>query len=226
MTNRTCICLAFVALTNIRGASSVAADAAAVEKKPAATPEAARAADPDLPQPFDGIAAQTLIARSPFTRAVNPAETLRLTGVAFIDGKPVVTLKDTSTNKTFVIGDAPNAMGWKLESAKGGPDVTHAEARIVMGSEVVTVKYSEAQLTPAKRRSSGGYMPGRIPTPEEFTGRDDKGAYVRGMVYLTDEDRTKMREVPRETREKFLEIVHDHRDMLFKSSHEDRAAFV
>lgn len=205
----------------------MAGDEAAAEKKTAAPPPAKLAADPDLPQPFDGTAAQSLITQSPFTRAVNPAETLRLTGVAFIDGKPVVTLKDTSTNKTFVVGDTPNAMGWKLESAKGGADMTHAEARIVMGSEVVTVKYAEAQLAPAKKRSSsGGYMPGKIPTPEEFTGHDDKGAYVRGMVYLTDEDRAKMREVPRETREKFLEIVHDHRDVLFKSSHEDRASFV
>lgn len=69
-------------------------------------------------------------------------------------------------------------------------------------------------------------MPGKTPSPEEFTGHDDKGAYVCGMVCLSDENRAKMREVPRETREKFLEIVHDHRDTLFKSSHEDRAAFV
>lgn len=184
--------------------------------------------DPDLPQPLDAEAAKELLARPPFTRAVNLAESLQLTGVAFIDGKPVVTVKDLSVGRTFVVSDKPNSQGWRLESAVPASATQRAEARIAIGPEVVTIHYADAQVTPGKKAgsSSGGYMPSKIPTPEEFTGRDDKGAYVRGMPYLTDEDRSKMRDVPRDTREKFLQIVHDQRDMLFKASHEERAAFV
>lgn len=50
---------------------------------------------------------------------------------------------------------------------------------------------------------------------------------VRRLPHHNDKDREQLRSgIPRETREKFLNIVHDHRDMLFKASHEDRAAFV
>lgn len=215
------------------GGRSEATDAATTgQPAPAKTsthePPAGSPADPDLPQPFDANAATQLLKQSPFTRAVNLAETLRLTGVAFIDGKPVATVRDTATNQTYVVSDKPNVQGWKLESATPGSQPNRAEARIMIGSELVTVRYSESQIAPAKKGSSskGGYMPSKVPTPEEFTGHDDKGAYVRGMVYLSDEDRAKMRDVPRETREKFLEMVHDHRDTLFKSSHEERASFV
>ncbi len=69
-------------------------------------------------------------------------------------------------------------------------------------------------------------MPSKIPTPEEITGHDEKGAYVRGMPYLNDEDRERFRvSISREVREKFLSIVHDNREVLFKASHEERAAF-
>ncbi len=187
-----------------------------------------KARDPDLPQPFDAASAQALLERSPFTRAVNLAESLQLTGVAFIEGKPVVAVKDAAANKTHIVSEVPNALGWKLESATPDTEFKRAEARIVIGSETILIHYSDAQLASTKKSGAGkgGYMPTKIPTKEEFTGRDEKGDYVRGMPYLSDEDRVRMRDVPREVREKFLEVVHDQRDMLFKASHEERAAFV
>jgi hypothetical protein len=74
--------------------------------------------------------------------------------------------------------------------------------------------------------SSSGYNPARPPTPEEFTGHDDKGAYVRFSPYLSEADKEKLRNVPRETREKLLNIVHDNRDRMFKYSADERASFV
>ena len=181
-------------------------------------------ADPDLPQPLDAAALQESLALSPFTRTVNPADSLQLTGVAFIEGKPVVTVKDSLTNKTYVVTDKPNDQGWKIAGMAPAAAIQRADVQIMIGAELVTVRYSDAQMAVQKR--SGGYMPSKIPTEAEFTGHDDKGAYVRGMPYLTDADRSKFREVPSEVREKFLNLVHDQRAMLFKASHEERAAFV
>ena len=182
-----------------------------------------KAPDLDLPQPLDAGAAKKMLDHPPFTRALNLSESLQLTGVAFVAGKPVATIKDRTTNQTYVVTGEPNAQGWKLASATPASQLKHAEVRIIIGSEEVPVHYSETQMAPAKK---GGSMPSKIPTPEEFTGHDDKGNYVRGMPYLSDDDRAKFRDVPREVREKFLEVVHDHREMLFKASHEDRADFV
>jgi hypothetical protein len=182
-----------------------------------------KAPDPDLPQPLDPGIAQQLLENPPFTRALNLSESLLLTGVAYVDGKPVATVKDRSTNKSYVVTDEPNAMGWRLAEATPSTQLKHAEVKIMVGSEIIPIRYNLSQTAVTGK----GYMPSKIPTPEEFTGHDDKGAYVRGFAYLSDRDRDRFRgEIPKEVREKFLNIVHDHRDMLFKASHEDRAAFV
>lgn len=184
--------------------------------------------DPDLPQPLDMSFSRELVENSPFTRAVNLAESLQLTGMAFIDGKPVVTVRDRDTKKSYVITGEPNMLGWKLVAATPRSDMRRAEAQIIVGTEVVNLRYADVDYTVAKAggSSNGRYMPSKIPTREEFTGHDEKGEYVRGMVYLNDDDRAKMRDVPRESRDKFLQVVHDERDKLFKASHEERAAFV
>ncbi len=189
---------------------------------------AARGAETiELPRPLDPAFAAPLIQNPPFTRVVNPSESLQLTGVAYIQGKPVVTVRDTSTNQTHVVSEEPNALGWSLVGAFPATQTSLAEMQIRIAGETVTIRYSQTQMTPVKRSGGGGgYMPNRVPTTEEFTGRDDKGPYVRGMPYLKDEDRAKFGSVPRETRDRFLKIVHDERDRLFRASHEERAAFV
>lgn len=182
-----------------------------------------KAPDPGLPQNFDPNTATGLLQHPPFTRALNLSESLSLTGVAFVEGKPVATVKDRTTNKSYIISDEPNALGWKLASATPSTQLKRAEVKMMVGSEVVTLHYSDTQTATAAPK---GYMPSHIPTEQEFTGHDDKGNYVRGVPYLSDQDRERFRNVPRDQREKFLEIVHDQREMLFKASHEDRAAFV
>ena len=181
------------------------------------------ASDPDLPKPLDATVAQGLITNPPFTRALNLSDSLQLTGVASVGGKPVATIKDRSTGKSYVVTDVPNERGWKLAEVTPATEIKRSEVRIYVGSELVSIRYKDAMPAPVK---PGSYMPSKIPTKEEYTGKDEKGEYVRGMPYLTDDDRNRFREVPREIREKFLNVVHDHRDMLFKASHEERAAFV
>ena len=47
--------------------------------------------DPDLPTPFDATVANSLLENSPVTRSLNLSDALVLTGIAYIDGKPVAT---------------------------------------------------------------------------------------------------------------------------------------
>jgi hypothetical protein len=186
--------------------------------------------DPDVPEPFDPNTAMHLLEKSPFTRALNLSESLLLTGVAYVDGKPVATIKDVTTNKHHLVSDVPNAMGWRLAGASPSSELSRAEVQIVVGSEIVALHYSETQMLPQKRSggsSGGAYNPSRPPTKEEFTGRDEKGEYVRASPYLNDKDRDYMRGgMPRETRDQFLKVIHDNRERMFKYSHEDRATFV
>lgn len=181
-------------------------------------------ADPDLPQPLDLSVAAPLIEKPPFTRALNLSESLLLTGVAYVDGKPVATVKDVTTNKSYLVSEEPNAQGWRLAGASPSTQLERAEVRLMIGTEIVPIRYSETQLTPQKK--AGGYMPSRIPSREEFTGRDEKGEYVRASPYLSDADRDKFRNIPRETRDKFINYIHDRREWMFKASHEERATLV
>jgi hypothetical protein len=196
----------------------------------AAEPEAA---DPDVPQPFDPSVVESLLEHPPFTRALNLSESLLLTGVAYMDGKPVATIKDMSTNRSYVVSEEPNALGWRLAEASPSMRLDRAEVKVMIGTEIVAVRYSDTQMTPQRRSgsssggsSSGGYNPSRPPTPEEFMARDEKGNYVKASPYLSDQDRDKMRNMPRETRDKFINIVHENRERMFKYSHDERAGFV
>lgn len=185
--------------------------------------------DPDLPQPLNPAVADSLLQSSPFTRSINLSESLRLTGVAFVGGKPVATVKDRSTGKRYVVTETPNALGWKLADAWPASEVNGIEVRIIVGGEIVELRYADTSGGSKARPVSSGSVssgPSRFPTPQEFTGKDEKGEYVRGVPYLSDSDREKFRNIPRDVREKFLNLVHDHRDTLFKASHEERADFV
>jgi len=176
-----------------------------------------------LPQPLDMSFAESLIANPPFTRSINLSDSLQLTGLAYIDGRPVVTVKDTVANKTHVVTEEPNDLGWTLVETIPGSRLDLADVRLMIDSEIIAVQYSNTQMAPTQK---SGTKLARVPTPEEFTGRDSKGPYVRAYAYLSDADRDKVRQAPREVRDKFLQVVHDQRDKLFKASHEQRAAFI
>lgn len=187
-----------------------------------------KAPDPDLPQPLDLNLAEPLMKSSPFTRELNFSDTIKLTGLAYVEGKPMATLINRVTKQSYLVTEEPNAMGWRLAEVNSSSTINRTEVKVVVGSETVTLHYSEIPLTPTRKGGvPKGYMPSRIPTPEEFTGHDEKGAYVRGSPYLNDEDRDRFRDgLSREVRDKFVKIVHDNRELMFKSSPEERAAFV
>ena len=180
-------------------------------------------ADPDLPQPLDVTSLQALITNPPFTRVVDFTDSLRLTGVATVGGKPMATLLDTATKKQYVVSDVPNAKGWKLLEANESTSLRYTQVKVMVGPEVVTLRYSDDQLNP--KRVGGQSV--RYPTAAEAIRKDENGKeYVRGSAYLSQQDQDIYHnKMSREAHDKFREIIRDSRDKMFQMSDEQRAAF-
>lgn len=143
--------------------------------------------DADLPQPFDGAVAQEMLANSPFTRPLNLSHSLRLTGIAYVEGHPVGTFLNKETKESFILSEAPNAMGWRLAETTPGTALERTHVKIFVLGELVTVGYGDEQIDPGptKRGSvmarseksgrSGGYGPpggGKDPKVMSEKGRE------------------------------------------------------
>jgi hypothetical protein len=98
--------------------------------------------DLDLPQPFDPASLAALTARSPFTRMVSISDNLVLTGIAYIDGKPVATLFNKETKESHIVSTEPNFQGWVLNEALPAPDISRSRALVTIGGEQVKVSYA------------------------------------------------------------------------------------
>lgn len=114
------------------------------------------AADPDLPQPFDPNALAAVTTSSPFTRMVNMSDNLVLTGIAYIDGKPVATIFNKETKESHIVSAEPNFQGWVLNEALPAPDITRSRAVVTIGGEKVKLNYAAI-------------------TAEDMKGKKDKG---------------------------------------------------
>ena len=174
--------------------------------------------DPDLPQPLDLSVAAPLIERPPFTRPLNLSEKLQLTGIAYVQGKPVATLLDRETKQKYLVSEEPNALGWKLAGASASTALKLTSVQLQVGAEVVTIHYGDAQVAPKTQI--------KYPTDAEALTVINGVTYVKGSAYLSDADREKYyRGISREAHEKYREILRDNREMMLKATHEERAAF-
>jgi hypothetical protein len=194
--------------------------------EPKATPAVAvAAADPDLPQDLDAATVNSLLTSSPFTRYLNMSERLMLTGVAYIQGKPVATIQDKITKGTYLVSDTPNEQGWKLAGAVPSNQLKRTEVKILVGGEVVTIRYSDQQLVPETAKKSfsrGGYYDRGS---DVITTRDGQ-TIVRSSFYMTDEQREKYYSMPNDQREKWRDIMRNNNTRLLAAPAEEREAFV
>jgi hypothetical protein len=175
--------------------------------------------DPDLPQPLDLSVAATLIEKPPFTRALNLSEKLQLTGIAYVQGKPVVSLLDRETKQSYLVSEEPNALGWKLAGASASTALKLTNVQLQVGTEVVTIHYGEAQIAPKTQII-------KYPTDAEALTVVNGLTYVKGSAYLSEADRERYyRGISREAHEKYREILRNNREMMLKATHEERAAF-
>lgn len=201
-------------------AEPAATPAIATNASDAATPAAA-VVDKDLPQPFDPKEAETLLAHSPFTRALNLSDSLVLTGIAYLEGKPVATVLDRATKESHVVSEVPNAQGWKLAEIHASTVLNRTEIKLMVGGETIAVRYSDDQLLPKNTRPGGGFRgPGGPGGPP---GSD--GQRFRTSSLLGDNGRDRYMALSDTARDKFREMVRVKREAQPNASTEELSAF-
>ena len=183
----------------------------AEDKKPAA--------DPDLPQVFDANVAQALLESPPFTRSLNLSDSLVLTGMAYIEGKPVATIYNKKTKASYVVSEDPNAQGWKLAETNASSELKRAQAKIMVGGETVTVRY--AVIQPEQQND-----PNRSGRSSRWGGGSSDGSPRREYQRPSDEDRARYTALSDQAREKFHNAMRDNREILMNATPEQRSAYV
>ena len=97
-----------------------------------------------LPEAVDDNLFAALRDHSPFSRTLFLSESIVLSGRAWIDDRPVVTLIDTEEPRAFSVSEIPSETGWKLIELAGSQDIETCIATIaVEGGEVIRIRYNE-----------------------------------------------------------------------------------
>jgi hypothetical protein len=170
-------------------------------------------ADDDLPQPFDPELAGALMSHSPFTRVVNLEETLQLTGIAYVDGKPVATFFNKLTQQHVTVSEQPNALGWRIVEASPSLHPEDTEVHLMVGTEEITVHYGDAQLTPGatKKGMPGAFVAGSGSSRIFSTGSKD-GNYPKTSSFLGQNGRELYGSLSSDARDKLKAAVREHLD--------------
>lgn len=178
-------------------------------------------ADPDLPQPFDPNTLTAVVENSPFTRIVSVSDSLVLTGMAYVDGKPVVTIFDKNAKQSIVVSEEPNLKGWKLVGARPSDKIDYAQAQIAIGGETFSIRHTtlskdDMRKDKSERRDGPPGGPGGPPPGGERYSRSNRGP--------SEEDRKKYESLSEKAREKFRDALRQKfSDEKFRTaSEEDR----
>src|SRR5262249_54409086 len=156
-----------------------------------------------------------LIENPPFTRALNLSDSLVLTGIAYIEGKPVATVLNKSTKESYVVSDEPNAQGWKLAGGSASNTLTRTQAKLGVGNEIVTVRYSDEPVD-----TKGG--PGKR---TEGDNGGDRGGGDRGERHRpTEEERQRFMALSDKARSDFFDKMRNSREKMGNASPEERQA--
>ncbi|MCB1209497.1 MAG: hypothetical protein KDK97_09230 [Verrucomicrobiales bacterium] len=182
---------------------------------------ASPASDPDLPSALDPATLQEMVQASPFTRAVNPSDSLILTGIAFIDGKPVATIFDTEKKQSHIVSEKANFQGWILQEAMPAADMRFAQVKVSIGGEVVSIRYDKDAMAPDKMKRDKRQDGGAPPPPAGDSFRKPS----RGP---SEEDRKRYESLSDSAREKFRNVLRERfSDPKFRDApEEDRRAFL
>jgi hypothetical protein len=181
--------------------------------------------DADLPQAFDPNTLGTLLTASPFNRAINPSDTLVLTGLAYVNGKPIAHLLDTETKKTHVLTDKPNSTGWTLVDALPARNFTQAQVKVQIGGETVTIRSNAAAVSESRKSGSGGAPPPPSGDRGRGPSEGDRG-FSRSNRGPSREDIDKFSSLSPESQEKMKSFFRDNRDKFMNMSEDDRRNFI
>jgi hypothetical protein len=173
-------------------------------------------ADAGLPQPFDSESANALLVNSPFTRIVSLKDTLQLTGVAYVEGKPVATFLNKATKERILVSEEPNELGWRITEATPSTALQNTEVHVMIGPEMVIMHYGDTQLMPAKRGSSSGSSSRRMSGPGGDTPKTSS--------YLGENGRELYMSLSPEGRIKLKGIIQSHAERHPEESMEETSA--
>lgn len=105
------------------------------------------------PEPISDEVFAALTLRSPFTRTLNLSDTLVLSGVANVDGYPVLLVLDTEVGRSVTVSERPNEMGWRMVELQKPGDLESATASIAFGGgEIVRVRYDRERIESTAQR--------------------------------------------------------------------------
>jgi len=182
-----------------------------------------------IPAPVTADDFAALKTSSPFLRSLDLSQTLKLTGVARIEGQLYATLVDRESKKTHLVTQAANPEGWRMVAVAGNQaDLTTVTAEIAMASgEVFAVRYDETQLHPPENRpgapggSQGGPQRGPDGRPvyanfrEGISGDGFRGPPPPEMV-------AKLEKLDEKARDRLIQGIREYRDKNPDVSSEDR----
>ena len=185
--------------------------------------KAAGPVDPDLPQPFDPSNITKSMKTSPFNRSVNMSDNLVLTGVAYVEGKPMATLLDKESKKTYVVSEEPNHNGWTLTEAPRSSDIKRMQVKVSIGGEVVTIRHNEdAQNEQMKK---GKNAPAGNPPPPP-SGRPEDRGFRRDQRGPPPEVIQRYQALSEEAKSKLRKSFEDNRERITNMNPEERRAFM
>ncbi len=171
--------------------------------------------DPDLPQPFDTASLGPIIQNSPFTRIVSISDSLVLTGMAYVNGKPVVTIFDKNEKQSLVVTEEPNLKGWKLMEALPTTNIDRAQAKIAIGGETFSIRHSVLDKNDLTKGKSDKGEKGR----GDSSGGD---RFSRGNRGPSEEDRKKYESLSDKAKDKFREAMREKfSDEKFRAAPEE-----
>ncbi len=170
-----------------------------------------------------------LITHSPFTRTVNLAETLRLTGIAYVEGRPVATFLNKETKQSVTVSSEPNAQGWVLTDASRSSELRDSEVTLQVGEEEVTLHFGDEQLSPgAARKGVPTTHLASIGKSAPHRGDDARSSgeeKVRASSYLGEDGKALYASLSSDARSKFKDLVKARIEKQPDMTQEQRAAY-
>ena len=103
-----------------------------------------------IPAPVTAADFSQLLEHPPFRRSLSLSESMVLSGVAVLPDGPMVTLWNRSTRESFVVGNNPNAQGWRLLELSQSTDLRSVTAIISAAGQELTIRFDPERLTPPK----------------------------------------------------------------------------
>ena len=136
--------------------------------------------------------------------------------MAYVNGKPVVTIFDKNEKQSLVVSEEPNLKGWKLMEALPSSNIERAQAKIAIGGETFSIRHSvldKNDLTKGKTDKGDKGSRGDSQNGDRFN-RSNRGP--------SEEDRKKYESLSDKAKDKFRDAMREKfSDEKFRNAPEE-----